>query len=74
MSATHQDIADLTRILREHQAAAAHAALERQVAHLAARAPYMVQEGGPGFVIETTVITLPGGARLRFEGTLEIMP
>lgn len=49
------------------------AALERHIAHLAARAPHMLAEGGPGFVIEGGTITLPGGARLRFQGTLEIV-
>lgn len=64
--------ADAARIQRDQQQAAAHAALEEHIAQLAARAPHMVAEGGPGFVIARTTITLPGGGRLRFEGTLEI--
>ncbi|MDO9499015.1 hypothetical protein [Falsiroseomonas sp.] len=64
--------ADASRIQQDQQRAAAHAALEPFIAHLAACAPHMVVEGGPGFVVARATITLPGGARLRFEGTLEI--
>ncbi|WP_439596482.1 hypothetical protein [Falsiroseomonas sp.] len=66
-------MADVDLVQQHQQHAAAHAALEVQIAQLAARAPHMVVEGGPGFMIVGTVITLPGGGRLRFEGTLEIV-
>ena len=64
---------DAALIQQDQQRAAAHAALEAKIAQLAARAPHMVVEGGPGFVVESATITLPGGGRLRFTGMLEIV-
>lgn len=66
-------VADNIRIQQMQVAAATHAALEGRIAQLASRAPHMLAEGGPGFVVESTVITLPGDGRLRFQGTLEVV-
>lgn len=73
MITIHQDIAEAARIQAELRHAAAQAALDAHMGHLVAHARHMLEEGGPCFAMQEGIIKMPGGAMLRFRGTLEIV-